>query len=88
MLRITQFVLLVVLTVGSAIAVLVNAYEARSMNKKIYELEREQQELVVTRGQLLIERSSLVTPARVESRAKRELEMFVPEVNEIRVVKP
>jgi len=42
----------------------------------------------VTRGQLLIERSSLVTPARVERRAKQELEMFVPEVNEIRVVKP
>jgi len=36
MLRITQFVLLVVLTIGSAIAVLVNAYEARSMNKKRY----------------------------------------------------
>ncbi len=81
--RISIFISLIV---SSAIIVLINAHETRQMYKRIYELQQEQQALHVMRGQLLIERSSLATPARVERRAHEELLMFVPDVADIRVI--
>jgi cell division protein FtsL len=58
------------------------------MNERLHQLQELRLALEIQRGQLLIERSSLVTPARIEERAVAELGMRVPEVEEIQVIRP
>lgn len=72
---------------ASAIQVSTLSHETRNLYDRLHSLEALKNELIVQRGQLLIERSSLTTPARVEQRATEELGMRVPEVEEIKVVK-
>ena len=72
----------------SSLRVASDAHELRLMNERLHQLQELRPALEIQRGQLLIERSSLVTPARIEERAVAELGMRVPEVEEIQVIRP
>ena len=88
MIKLAQLGILITLIVYSALVVLMNAHDTRQMHNTIFQLQQVSQRLKIVEGQLLIERTSLVTPARVERRAHDELQMFVPNVEDIRVVTP
>lgn len=79
---------LLIAVVLSSIKVVSGSYSSRQMFSRLHELEQEYSALIVERGRLLIERSSLTTPAKIEAAARDELEMRVPTVDEVRVINP
>jgi cell division protein FtsL len=81
------FGLLIAITLSS-VKVVAGSYSSRQMFSQLHELEQHYRMLIVERGKLLIERSSLTTPAKIEAKARDELQMRVPNVDEVRVINP
>jgi len=86
--QVLALVVLILCVTLSAVRVASDAHHVRLMNQQIDTLQEVRLALQVQRGQLLIERSALITPARIEHRAVEELKMRVPEVAEIQVIRP
>lgn len=80
-------VALVVVVLLSADAVVERAYITRQYNYQIQKLEQDQRLLREEYGRLLIERSTIMTPANVEANAKA-LNMVKPSAEDIRVIYP
>lgn len=81
-------VLLVILVVASALAVTWSVYETRRLTAKQQQLQAEQNRLDTEWGQLLLERSTWGSYARVERLAREKLDMKLPDKDERVVVKP
>jgi cell division protein FtsL len=81
------FVLLV-LCLLSALAVITASHLTREQYGKLQQLESEYQQLQTEYGQLLLEQSAWSAPSRVERLASERLEMRLPEIEEIEVVRP
>ncbi|MGQ3890418.1 cell division protein FtsL [Legionella sp. CNM-4043-24] len=73
----TLLLLLLVLCTGLVVVYTTN--EHRSSFSQLQLLEQQEQQLEMQWGQLLLERSSLATPARVEQLAVQKLQMQLPE---------
>ena len=76
----TLFLLLLVL--GSELAVVYSTNEHRSSFSQLQNLEQQEQQLEMQWGQLLLEQASLATPARVEHLAVQQLQMQLPEAKQ------
>lgn len=90
MARINVFTV-VVLWLGvlaSAMSVVLVTHKARIATRNLEALRHEAADLHVQSGQFLLERGSLAAYARIEKLAVEELEMTVPDVEEIVLVKP
>ncbi len=74
------------LTGGSALAVVGSAYESRQLLNELQRLETRRNALQVEWGRLLLEQSSLVAQGRVEDIAVAELGMKVPAIQNIVVI--
>lgn len=81
-------VVLVMLVVISAVAVTWSVHEARRLTARQQQLQAEQDRLQTEWGQLLLERSTWGSYARVERLAREKLDMKLPEKDERVVVRP
>ncbi len=84
----TQFslVILVASVVVSALSVVYVTNNARSINAGIQQALVERNNLHVQWGQLLLEKSTWVTPARVEKIAEKEMSMVIPDSKSVVIV--
>lgn len=84
----TWVALLAVLLVISALAVTWSVHESRRLTARHQQLQAEQDRLQTEWGQLLLERSTWGSYARVETLAREKLDMKLPEKDERVVVRP
>lgn len=85
--RVAMAVLWVAL-LGAAIAVVWNKHEARILFIELQGLHAERDELDIEWGQLKLEQSAWAMHGRVEQTARVNLQMVVPQPDEVRIVKP
>lgn len=83
-----QLAVAAVLAVSSAVAVIHAVHTSRLLVNELQSLQREGEELQVQWGQLLLEKSTWGSYARVEQTARSELDMYLPSVQEIVAVTP
>lgn len=76
------------LTLISSLLVVYAAYENRLAYAELQLLEREQRHYDVEWGQMLLERSTLASPSRIETIARESLQMQLIEPDSIQVLKP
>lgn len=79
---------LLLLCLGSALAVIATSHLVRDQYAQLQQLQTEQQQLQTEWGQLLLEESTWAAPARIERLAGERLEMRLPEIEEIEVIRP
>lgn len=72
----------------SAIAVISASHQTRTQYVRLQQLERERDQLQTEWGQLLLEESAWSSPARIERLAVERLEMRLPDVDEVEVIRP
>ena len=74
--------------VTSALGVVYATHRARLATHELEKLRHQAADLHAESGQLLLEKSSLAAYARVEQLAVKELNMIVPEINQVVIVQP
>lgn len=79
---------LVLACLASAMAVIGASHQTRTQYARLQELERERDQLQTEWGQLLLEESAWSSPARIERLAVERLDMRLPHVNEVEVIRP
>ncbi len=72
----------------SAIGVVYSTYLSRQLFNELESLKREENELQVEWGQLLLEKSTWSAQVRVERLAKSKLDMLPPDPAAVTMVKP
>ncbi|SHF50219.1 cell division protein FtsL [Modicisalibacter ilicicola DSM 19980] len=80
-------VVLTGLVLASALAVITSAHLTRVQYARLQQLESEKDRLQTEWGQLLLEESTWSAPSRIERLASERLDMRVPELDEIRVIR-
>ena len=80
-------VLLVLCVLGSAMGVIVSAFENRRYLAEIESLRAEARSMQVLWGQYLVEKNTWAAYSRVHDMAEKELEMQAPQTDKIIVVK-
>lgn len=86
--RLLLVALLLAACLGSALAVIATSHLTRDQYARLQQLEREQQQLQTEWGQLLLEESAWSSPARIERLAQERLEMRLPDIDEVEVIRP
>jgi cell division protein FtsL len=76
------------LVMVSALGVIHATHRARLATQELEKLRHEAADLHAESGQLMLERSSLAAYARVEQLALKKLEMTVPQIDQVVIVKP
>jgi cell division protein FtsL len=79
--------LLLAAVVLSAIGVVYSKYLSRRDFVVLHELQAEQERLGVEWGRLQLEESTLATDSQVEQRARDRLQMHLPEMNDVVVIR-
>ena len=79
---------LVLASLASATAVVGTSHLTREQYARLQQLERERDQLQTEWGQLLLEESAWSSPARIERLAVERLEMRLPDVDEVEVIRP
>ncbi|MHB0774344.1 cell division protein FtsL [Halomonas sp. WWR20] len=80
--------LLIVVALASAVAVITSSHLTRVQYARLQGLEHEQDQLQTEWGRLLLEESTWSSPSRVERLATERLEMYVPDVTQVEVIRP
>jgi cell division protein FtsL len=81
-------VLLGLALLGSSLGVIYGKQEARNRFNELQRLTSERDELDIEWGQLQLEQSTWATNGRVESVARDELHMVIPQASDLRIVQP
>lgn len=76
------------LVLASAVAVVYTSHQSRQLYGELSQLQREENRLQVEWGQYLLEESSWASLGRIERIAKDELDMHVPAIEDVVMVKP
>lgn len=79
--------LLMSLVLASALAVTTSAHLTRVQYARFQQLELEQDQLQTIWGRLLLEESTWSAPSRIERLARERLEMQVPDINDVEVIR-
>ncbi|AMC99599.1 MULTISPECIES: cell division protein FtsL [Halomonas] len=79
---------LVVACLITATVVINVSHLTREQYGRLQQLERERDQLQTEWGQLLLEESAWSSPARIERLATERLDMRLPHVNEVEVIRP
>ncbi len=77
-----------VLVIGSAIAVIDAKHRSRKLFSQLQALKKQQDALDVEWGRLQLEQSAWARHERIERIARTQLEMKMPEAGDIVVIKP
>lgn len=80
--------MLVGLVLASALAVITSAHLTRVQYARLQQLERDKAQLQTEWGQLLLEESTWSAPSRIEHLAVERLDMYVPALGEVKVIRP
>ena len=80
--------IMVLMVVGSAIAVIYNTHTGRSEFIVLQKLERERDQLNEEWGKLLLEQGTRASPSRIEQHARLRLRMQVPSFNDTVLIRP
>lgn len=72
----------------SALGVVHSTHRARLATHELEKLRHEAADLHAESGQLMLERSSLAAYARVEQLALKKLDMTIPPIDQVVIVKP
>lgn len=80
-------VLLVLCVLGSALGVIVSAFENRRYLAELESLRAEARNMQVLWGQYLVEKNTWAAYGRVHDMAEKELQMQAPQTDKIIVVK-
>ena len=83
-----SIVLLGLAVLGSSLGVVYSKQEARNRFNDLQRLTRERDELDIEWGQLQLEQSTWATNGRVESVARDDLHMVIPQATDLRIVRP
>lgn len=81
------FIGFTLLTLVSSLLVVYAAYENRQAYTQLQALERRQLQYEVEWGQLILERSTLASPSRIEQIARDSLQMQLISPNQVQVMK-
>jgi len=81
-------VLLGLALLGSSLGVIYGKQEARNRFNELQRLTSERDELDIEWGQLQLEQSTWATNGRVESVARDDLHMVIPQATDLRIVQP
>jgi cell division protein FtsL len=80
-------VLILIALLASGISLIYTTFKNRYLLNEIQELKQQRNELQVHWGQLLIEQSTFSLEGRIERKAVEELQMKVPEIADIIMVR-
>ncbi|AOM02125.1 cell division protein FtsL [Cobetia marina] len=81
------FVVLMICLLGSAAAVVVSSHLSRGQYAQLQKLEAARDDARARWGRLLLEESAWSAPARIESISTERLEMRVPDVHDVEVIR-
>ncbi len=81
-------VVLALLVLATALGVVYTTHHSRKLFVELQSLQAVRDELNIQWGRLLLEQSTLATPSRVESIARRKLGMRAPQPEQIVIVRP
>ena len=73
------FPLLLALVLGSALTVVYVKHQSRVLFAELREVQKQQDSQVIEWGRLQLQNSTLATHSNVESRARKDLKMRLPE---------
>ncbi|MDD5057995.1 MAG: cell division protein FtsL [Sideroxydans sp.] len=79
--------LLLFLTIACALGVVTSQHKARKLFVELQNEKERAQQMDVEWGRLQLEQSTLVTPGRVESLARQQLQMHMPQSDQIRYIR-
>ncbi len=71
--------LLLALVLGSALAVIYVKHQSRVLFAELRELQKMQDRQVIEWGRLQLQNTTLAAHSNVESRARKDLQMYLPE---------
>ena len=77
------FPLLLTLVLGSALTVIYVKHQSRVLFAELRSVQKQQDRQVIEWGRLQLQNSTLATHSNVESRARKDLEMRLPEKVEL-----
>ena len=77
------FPLLLTLVLGSALTVIYVKHQSRVLFAELRSVQKEQDRQVIEWGRLQLQNSTLATHSNVESRARRDLKMKLPDAVEL-----
>ena len=77
------FPLLLTLVLGSALTVIYVKHQSRVLFAELRGVQKQQDRQVIEWGRLQLQNSTLATHSNVESRARKDLEMRLPEKVEL-----
>ena len=80
-------VLLLILVIACALGVVTSQHKARKLYVELQKEKDRAQQMDVEWGQLQLEQGMLAMPARVEKLASRQMQMLVPQPNQIRYIR-
>jgi cell division protein FtsL len=81
-------IVLLVLTVASALAVIYAKHESRTLFVELQGLHKARDDMEIEWGQLQLEQSTLATHGRIERKAGAKLGMVIPEANQVVILQP
>jgi len=77
------FSLLLTLVLGSALTVIYVKHESRVLFAELRNVQKQQDQQVIEWGRLQLQNTTLATHSNVESRARKDLKMRLPESVEL-----
>ncbi|WP_231663835.1 cell division protein FtsL [Modicisalibacter zincidurans] len=80
--------ILVLAVLASAMAVIASAHLTRVQYARLQQLEADQDKMQTAWGRLLLEESTWSAPSRIERLAVERLEMRVPDLEQIEIIRP
>jgi cell division protein FtsL len=73
------FPLLLTLVIGSALTVVYVKHQSRMLFAELRSIQKQQDQQVIEWGRLQLQNTTLATHANVESRARKDLQMRLPD---------
>ncbi len=73
------FILLLTMVLGSALTVIYVKHQSRLLFSDLRSIQKQQDQQVIQWGRLQLQNTTLATHSNVESRARKDLEMRLPE---------
>ncbi len=81
-------VILAMVVLASSLGVVYAKHQSRKLFVELDILKKERDEMNVEWGRLQLEQSTLATHGRIETTAKKRLQMVTPEYDKVLIVRP
>ena len=81
-------VILAMVVLASSLGVVYAKHQSRKLFVELDTLKKERDEMNVEWGRLQLEQSTLATHGRIETTAKKRLQMVTPEYDKVLIVRP